>query len=161
MQPAFYRLRLAGFVEAMIEETARMLDGWDTRASRGQPLDVAMEITLLTHRIVVKRMFGADISVEGERIARAFETAIAGLDSRFVIPLWMTRLQNSGHRQKELHEYESQQSLYVGRGLRLPEGRQCRIVDSPGSRSPLRRGYGHRWRRRDPAGDSNGLLLHE
>ena len=48
MQPAFHRRRLAEFAEVMTEETARMLDSWEARASRGLPLDVAMEMTLLT-----------------------------------------------------------------------------------------------------------------
>ena len=92
MQPAFHRKRLAGFAEVMVEETAQMLDGWEVRASAGVPLDVAMEMTLLTQRIIVKTMFGGDVREEGEGISRAFETALRGIDARFVIPLWMTRL---------------------------------------------------------------------
>ncbi|CAA9435812.1 MAG: Cytochrome P450 [uncultured Rubrobacteraceae bacterium] len=101
MQPAFHRRRLAGFAEAMTGETTRMLDGWEARASGGRPLDVAMEMTLLTQRIIVKTMFGADIGAEGERIARAFETALAGIDTRFVTPLWMTRLPLPANRRFE------------------------------------------------------------
>lgn len=92
MQPAFHRRRLARFAEVMTGETARMLDGWEDRASGGRPLNVALEMTLLTQRTIVKTMFGSDIGEDGERIARAFETALAGIDTRFVIPLWMTRL---------------------------------------------------------------------
>ncbi len=54
MQPAFHRRRLAGFAEVMTEETARMLDGWEARVSGGRPFDVAMEMTLLTQRIIVR-----------------------------------------------------------------------------------------------------------
>jgi len=92
MQPAFHRRRLAGFADAMTDETARMLDSWEAKVVEGKPLDVAMEMTLLTQRIIVKTMFGSDVGEEGERIARAFETALAGIDARFLIPLWMTRL---------------------------------------------------------------------
>lgn len=92
MQPAFHRRRLAGFADAMTDETARMLDSWEARAAAGEPFDAALEMTLLTQRIIVRTMFGSDVGEEGERIARAFETALAGIDARFVIPLWMTRL---------------------------------------------------------------------
>ncbi len=101
MQPAFHRKRLAGFAEAMVEETATMLDGWEARASAGVPFDVAMEMTLLTQRIIVKTMFGGDVGEEGERIARAFETALKGIDTRFLIPLWMTRLPLPANRRFE------------------------------------------------------------
>lgn len=92
MQPAFHRSRLAGFADIMVGETARMLDGWEVRAAGGRPLDVAMEMTLLTQRIIVKTMFGGDVGEEGERIARAFGTALKGIETRFLIPLWLTRL---------------------------------------------------------------------
>lgn len=101
MQPAFHRRRLTGFAEVMTEETARMLDGWESRTTGNRPLDVAMEMTLLTQRIIVKTMFGADVGAEGKRIARAFETALAGVDTRFVIPLWMTRLPLPANRRFE------------------------------------------------------------
>ncbi len=101
MQPAFHRRRLAGFAEVMVGETAEMLDGWEAQASAEKSLDVAMEMTLLTQRIIVKTMFGADVAEEGERIARAFGTALRGIDTRFVIPLWMTRLPLPANRRFE------------------------------------------------------------
>ncbi len=69
-----------------------MLDGWESRIPRGRPFDVALEMTLLTQRIIVRTMFGGDVGEEDERIARAFGTALSGIDTRFVTPLWMTRL---------------------------------------------------------------------
>lgn len=70
----------------MTEETARILDGWETRAFGSRSFDVAMEMTLLTQRIIVKTMFGADVGAEGESIIRAFETALAGIETRFLMP---------------------------------------------------------------------------
>ena len=69
-----------------------MLDGWEARATQGRPLDVALEMTLLAQRIIVMTMFGTDLGEEGTRIARAFDTALAGIDARFVVPLWVSRL---------------------------------------------------------------------
>jgi cytochrome P450 len=48
MQPTFHRRRLAGFAGVVTDEITRMLDGWEARTSAGRPLDVAMEMTLLT-----------------------------------------------------------------------------------------------------------------
>ncbi len=101
MQPAFHRRRLTGFAEAMVEETAGMLDAWEARVLAERPIDVAMEMTLLTQRIIVKTMFGADVGEDGERIARAFDTALKGIDARFVIQLWMTRLPLPANRRFE------------------------------------------------------------
>ena len=101
MQPAFHRKRLAGFAGVMVRETARMLDSWEARASAGRPLDVAMEMTLLAQRIIVRTMFGTDVAEEGEGIARAFETALGGIETRFLIPLWMMRLPLPANRRFE------------------------------------------------------------
>ena len=101
MQPAFHRWRLAGFAGVMNDEITRMLDGWEARTSAGRPLDVAMEMTLLTQRIIVKTMFGADVGAEGERIARVFQTALAGIETRFLVPLWMTQLPLPANRRFE------------------------------------------------------------
>ena len=101
MQPAFHRERLAGFAEAMTDETSRMLDGWEAPASEGRALDVALEMTLLAQRIIVRTMFGAGVGEEGATIARAFDTALAGIDTRFVVPLWVSRLPLPANRRFE------------------------------------------------------------
>ncbi|WP_207955942.1 cytochrome P450 [Rubrobacter marinus] len=101
MQPAFHRKRLAGFAGVMVEETAAMLDAWEARASAGGALDVASEMTLLTQRIIVKTMFGTEVGEDGTRISHAFDAALKGIDTRFVIPLWMTRLPLPANRRFE------------------------------------------------------------
>ena len=78
-----------------------MLDGWEARATQGRPLDVALEMTLLAQRIIVRTMFGTDLGEEGTRIARAFDTALAGIDARFVVPLWVSRLPLPANRRFE------------------------------------------------------------
>ena len=78
-----------------------MLDGWEARATQGRPLDVALEMPLLAQRIIVRTMFGTDLGEEGARIARAFDTALAGIDARFVVPLWVSRLPLPANRRFE------------------------------------------------------------
>ncbi len=92
MQPAFHRRRIARFADVVVAETGEMLGRWDARPPGGPPLDVAREMTLLTQRIIVKTMFGSDVGPEGEKIARAFDVALSGINLRFLLPLWFGRL---------------------------------------------------------------------
>lgn len=69
----------------------------DARAREAQvfkilPLDVALEMTLLTQRIVVRTMFGSEVGGEDEKIAQAFATALTGYRQSFLDPLvdWTT-----------------------------------------------------------------------
>ena len=101
MQPAFHRRRLARFAEVMVSETEGMLGRWDTQTSSGQPLDMVREMTLLTQRIIVKTMFGSDVGPEGEKIARAFDVALTGINLRFLLPLWFGKLPIPANRRFE------------------------------------------------------------
>ena len=101
MQPAFHRRRIARFAEVVTEETEEMLGRWDARPPGGLPLDVAREMTLLTQGIIVKTMFGTNVGPEGEKIARAFDVALSGINLRFLLPLWFGRLPVPANRRFE------------------------------------------------------------
>ena len=101
MQPAFHRKRIARFAEVVTSETEEMLGRWDTRPPAGPPIDVAREMTLLTQGIIVKTMFGSDVGSEGEKIARAFDVALSGINLRFLLPLWFGRLPIPANRRFE------------------------------------------------------------
>jgi len=58
-------------------------------------------MTLLTQRIIIKTMFGADVGQAGEKLAQAFNTALTGIDTRFLIPLWLGRLPIPANRRFE------------------------------------------------------------
>ena len=93
MQPAFHRRRLARFAGTMVEEAEETLVAWEGPASNGQAVDVGKEMTLLTQRIIVKTMFGSSVGDErGERIARAFDAGMRGIEYRSQLPLWVSRL---------------------------------------------------------------------
>lgn len=92
MQPAFHRRRLARFVGTMVEEAEETLGSWEGAASDGRAVDVGREMTLLTQRIIVKTMFGSDVGARGERIARAFDAGMRGIEFRSQLPLWVSRL---------------------------------------------------------------------
>ena len=101
MQPAFHRRRLASFAEVMVAETEKMLGRWDTRPSPEQPLNIVREMTMLTQRIIVKTMFGSEVGPEGEKIARSFDTALKGINLRFLLPLWFGKLPVPANRRFE------------------------------------------------------------
>ena len=101
MQPAFHRRRIATFADVVVAETEEMLGRWDARPLGGSPLDVAREMTLLTQKIIVKTMFGSSVGPEGEKISRAFDVALSGINVRFLLPLWFGKLPVPANRRFE------------------------------------------------------------
>ena len=93
MQPAFHRRRLAGFAGTIVEEAEETLGALEDAASDGSAIDVGKEMTLLTQRIIVKTMFGSSVGDHrGERISRAFDVGMRGIEFRSQLPLWVSRL---------------------------------------------------------------------
>src|SRR5262249_36188515 len=56
MQPAFHRERVAAFGQTMVQLTEAMLESWDQKSRRRQPVDVAAEMRALTLRIVCQTL---------------------------------------------------------------------------------------------------------
>ncbi len=73
-QPAFHRDRIASFVEAMVDETDRMLARWE--ASVGEVIDVHAEMMNLTLRIVTRTLFSSVVGAEADAIRSALGVAI-------------------------------------------------------------------------------------
>lgn len=93
MQPAFHNRRLEKFAVVIVGETQQALDGWEASASEGGgTLEVAEEMKILAQRIVVKTMFGVEVGAEYKKIARAFDTALVGVEVRSLMPRWFARL---------------------------------------------------------------------
>ena len=92
MQPAFHRGRLTDFAGTIVDEVEETIGAWEGPASAGLSVDVGQEMTLLTQRIIVKTMFGSSVGERGERIARAFDVAMRGIELRSQLPLWVSRL---------------------------------------------------------------------
>jgi len=98
MQPIFHQRRLEGFAVTIVDETQKMLERWEALAYEGRAVNAAKEMKLLTQRIVVKTMFGAEVGAEEEKIARAFDTALLGINARSLMPQWFGRLPISFNR---------------------------------------------------------------
>src|SRR5262249_32072933 len=70
MQPVFNAQRLTAYTGVIVEATDRMLDGWQARAAKGEPLDVASEMMRLTCTVVGRVLLGADVSAELDEVER-------------------------------------------------------------------------------------------
>ena len=75
-QPAFHRARIAGFVDTMVRATSERLAGWERHAARGEPFDVAAEMSELTLRVVGRTLFGGDLSGQAAAVGRALHDAL-------------------------------------------------------------------------------------
>lgn len=71
VQPAFHRQRVAGFADTMVDLTRQMLERWDLAARRGEPLDVAAEMTALTLRIVGWTLLSTEAGPDSPTVSRA------------------------------------------------------------------------------------------
>ncbi|MFJ8041798.1 cytochrome P450 [Kitasatospora sp. NPDC096147] len=71
VQPAVRPNRVRGFAPAMAECAAEHLDGW----TDGQRVDVLREMTLLTQRIAVRTLFGAEPGARAAALAGAMAEA--------------------------------------------------------------------------------------
>jgi cytochrome P450 len=65
-QPAFYRQRISGYAEAIVQKAAMARDRW--RA--GNELDVSLEMMHLALDIIAKTLFDTDVAAEVEEISR-------------------------------------------------------------------------------------------
>ena len=88
MQPAFHRRHIANFGEIMTGRTLDMLDRWDQRSSRAEPLDVAEELTGLTMAIIAETMFGARLDVDTHAVSQAITLLLADINFRFQVPFY-------------------------------------------------------------------------
>lgn len=62
MQPVFVHRHVAKFAEIMVEQTASMLDAWDSVADQPQPVDIVPDVGRLTLNILMASLFGVQSS---------------------------------------------------------------------------------------------------
>lgn len=75
-QPAFDPKLILGYGPMMTDTAGEMLDRWQGYADRGEPLDIALEMTKLALSILAQGMFSADWRKDAEVMAPAVEVAI-------------------------------------------------------------------------------------
>src|SRR5215475_3193341 len=84
--PAFHAQRVAGYGDAMVEDTERMLAGWRP----GEVRDAHADMMALTLRIAAKTLFDAEVDEDIAEIGQAFNTIAEEIAVRvrrpFLIP---------------------------------------------------------------------------
>lgn len=88
-QPAFHRQRLQAMADTMVACTELMLERWDGFASRGEPLDIVVEMMAVTQAIIVRTMFSTDLGAAGEILNRTWPI----INRRIGETFWSTKLE--------------------------------------------------------------------
>jgi cytochrome P450 len=93
MQPHFHKERLANVVKLMVEAIDESMDLWEQAADSGEPLDTYHAFSRMTMNVVVKALFGADMSTDvadmvGHKMDYAVKHILASLITT-ALPKWM------------------------------------------------------------------------
>ncbi|HEX3559271.1 MAG TPA: cytochrome P450 [Pyrinomonadaceae bacterium] len=93
-QPAFHRDRTSAYGETMVAFTERVLGRWRD----GETIDAHEEMMRLAQSIVVKTLFGADVSDASDRVGRALHRIVRPFASQATLK-WIldNRLPTPGH----------------------------------------------------------------
>jgi cytochrome P450 len=99
MQPAFHHAQLVGYGADMVAHARRMTDSFADGAS----IDVDAEMAKLTLGIVVRTLFGADVTAEADEFGRlmiaVLDAANQRLNSVLRVPSWVPTKRNRRERQ--------------------------------------------------------------
>jgi cytochrome P450 len=76
MQPAFHHQRIAAFAPVVAGMAGEALEGWRPRARRGEPVDIAAEMTRLTLGIAGRTLLGAEVGPVSGPVSAAIATAL-------------------------------------------------------------------------------------
>jgi cytochrome P450 len=82
LQPLGQSQRLLALVPVMTAATTAMLERWHRVAARGQPLEIAAEMSTLTQTMIFHMLFGSCAPGEGATVSAALQVALAYLNRR-------------------------------------------------------------------------------
>jgi cytochrome P450 len=89
MQPAFHHKHVASYADVMVSHTTRMLDSFRD----GEIREIHADMMKLTLGVVVKSLFGTDLTDDGDHVGRLMTTVLDATNARvinaFQIPYWM------------------------------------------------------------------------
>lgn len=92
IQPHFHRESLAAMAELMVDAIDEELASWDAFARSGAPIDIFREMTRITMRVIVKTVFGGQLSQKtadlvGREMGYALDYMLWGLLTHR-LPAW-------------------------------------------------------------------------
>ncbi len=97
LQPAFHKERIAGYCQAMVDHTQRLLAKWQD----GEVRDIHEDMVRLTMEIIAQVLFGDDLAAETRRASEALRVFFDQFDERFglyLIPEWLPTPGNLRYR---------------------------------------------------------------
>lgn len=102
-QPAFHSRRIGAYADIMSSYAAMMTEAWQDEAQ----LDIDLEMTALTMRIIAKTLFDADVSGEERDVGDAITAVLSTVNMRFnrLIPRpdWLPTEENRRFRRDVQH----------------------------------------------------------
>lgn len=78
-QPAFHTKRIGAYADIMSDYAAMMVEAWHDEAQ----LEIDLEMTALTMRIIAKTLFDADVSGEEREVGDAITDVLSTVNTRF------------------------------------------------------------------------------
>jgi len=125
LQPMFTAKHIAGLLDPMAEAIAVAVRQLDRHANSGAPIDVAVEMTRVVHRSLIRAFFGDRISLdEAERLGQGISTAFASLGWRVLLPFapdWV-RLPGDGAFRRAVRTIDDVIYPHVRRARRTADG---------------------------------------
>jgi cytochrome P450 len=98
IQPAFHHKQLTTYADVMIEHTLRMMDAWRS----GEVREISADMTKLTLGIVVKSLFGAEVTNDADSIgplmSAVLEASNQRINSAVQVPDWVPTPRNVRER---------------------------------------------------------------
>ncbi len=93
IQPHFHRKQLAGLTDAMVAATAVGLEAWDQAAATHRPIDLLLDLSAITMRVIARALFGqglaqADLERVSEVMAFAMDYLMTGAMT-YSLPRWL------------------------------------------------------------------------
>jgi cytochrome P450 len=89
MQPAFHHKHVASYADIMVSHATRMLDSFRD----GEAREIHSDMMKLTLGVVVKSLFGTDLTDDGDHIGQLMTTVLDATNARvinaFQIPYWV------------------------------------------------------------------------
>jgi cytochrome P450 len=89
MQPAFHHKHVASYAEVMVGHTTRMLESF----REGEVREIHADMMKLTLGVVVKSLFGTDLTDDGDHVGQLMTTVLDATNARiinaFQIPYWV------------------------------------------------------------------------
>jgi cytochrome P450 len=82
-QPAFHRQRIAAMGAQMVRASSRMVEGWEARAARGEPVRMVDEMMRLAFGIVGEALFGTELGAQATSVGQSFSVLNEEVVTRF------------------------------------------------------------------------------